>query len=113
MCPHLRGIAREIFQGNQEFHCRLWPGYIHVYNYAVTVVASAVCINGGHHAVYREEERQRELERQQRELERLEMEKREQEAAEMRKKVCQSFSQSVFVKNFTYKTAYLHKLRLL
>ena len=90
VCPHLRGIAREIFQGNQEFHCRLWPGYIHVYNYAVTVVASAVCVNGGHHAMYREEERQRELERQQRELERLEMEKREQEAAEMRKKVCQS-----------------------
>ena len=35
----------------------------------------------------REEERQRELERQQRELERLEREKRELEAAEMRRKV--------------------------
>ena len=38
----------------------------------------------------REEERLRELERQQRELERLEREKKEQEAAEMRRKVSKS-----------------------
>ena len=36
---------------------------------------------------FREEERLREFERQQRELERLEREKKEQEAAEMRRKV--------------------------